>query len=68
VTQRPPRILIVEDDAAVRDSVVAALRSDGHVVHAEADGIGIRSVAEQFRPALAVLDVRAVEGFKANRQ
>jgi two-component system, OmpR family, response regulator len=57
-----PRVLLVEDDAALRDAVGSALRSDGHALHAEPDGTRIRPTAEHFRPDIALLDVRLPQG------
>lgn len=53
-----PRILVVEDDAAVRDGVVGALVDEGYRVRAEPDGLKIAKVARDFDLDLAVLDVR----------
>ncbi len=53
-----PRVLVVEDDPALREAVAAGLRQDGCNVHAEADGTNIAATADRFRPHLAVLDVR----------
>jgi two-component system, OmpR family, response regulator len=53
----PARILLVEDDPLIRESVTAALRGAGMVVHAAADGTGIGAVLADFRPDLALLDV-----------
>jgi two-component system, OmpR family, response regulator len=53
-----PRILLVEDDPAMREAVTSALTSDGYAVRCEADGTDVRDVAKAFRPDLAVLDVR----------
>jgi two-component system, OmpR family, response regulator len=57
-----PRILFVEDDHAVRETVAAALESEGYEVQAEADGMRIEQVARGFRPDLAVLDIRLPVG------
>jgi two-component system, OmpR family, response regulator len=57
-----PRILLVEDDDAMREAVGAALASEGYAVHSTSDGSGIRDVAAAFRPDLAVLDVRLPQG------
>jgi two-component system, OmpR family, response regulator len=53
----PPRVLIVEDDAAISDAVVTALTQAGYLARAEADGATLRAVAEAFRPDLAILDI-----------
>jgi two-component system, OmpR family, response regulator len=57
-----PRILLVEDDASLVDAVESALRGEGYHVHAQADGTRIRDAAANFRPDLAVLDVRLPRG------
>lgn len=57
-----PRVLVVEDDDAMRDAVESALRGEGYVVRGEADGSDIRAAATGFRPDLAVLDVRLPRG------
>ena len=51
------RIVVVEDESAMRAALVAALGAEGYVVRPEADGSAITAVAEKFRPDLAVLDV-----------
>lgn len=56
------RVLVVEDDAAVRDTVTLALELQGFEVRAEADGVGIEQAVRDFRPDLAVLDVRLPVG------
>lgn len=61
LSQRP-RVLVVEDDAPIRGSLEAALSAEGYEVRAEPDGTALEQVAEQFRPDLAVLDVRLPEG------
>jgi DNA-binding response OmpR family regulator len=53
-----PRVLIVEDDAPIRSAVAIALTGDGYQVRAEADGVALCVVADEFRPDLAILDVR----------
>lgn len=57
-----PRILVVEDDPSVREALDAALRGDGYEVETAADGAGIADLLDQFRPDLAVLDIRLPEG------
>ena len=56
------RVLVVEDESAVRDAIDIAFRSEGYEVRAEADGTSLEAVAEEFRPDLAVLDVRLPAG------
>ena len=51
------RILLVEDNADARETMVAALELDGHRVYQAADGnAGLRAVAE-LRPDVAVIDI-----------
>ena len=57
-----PRVLVVEDDAPIRDTLDIALRAAGYEVQAEADGTSLIKVFEAFRPDLAVLDVRLPVG------
>jgi two-component system OmpR family response regulator len=53
-----PRVLVIEDNTALREAVAAGLRQDGCHVHAEPDGSNVVSAVERFRPDLAVLDIR----------
>ena len=57
-----PRVLLVEDDTALRDAVAAALREAGYQVLDLSDGLQAPRHAESFRPDLAVLDVRLPVG------
>ncbi|MBY5162649.1 response regulator transcription factor [Salsipaludibacter albus] len=57
-----PRILFVEDDAAVRAAVTAALRGDGYLVRAQPDGRDIDSAIADLHPDLAILDIRLQVG------
>jgi two-component system, OmpR family, response regulator len=57
-----PRVLLVEDEEALRLAVRTALVGDGYEVHDIADGIQIRTAVGAFRPDLAVLDVRLLQG------
>ncbi len=56
------RILVVEDDEPIRTALGVALRGEGYEVRTEEDGSAIARVAEEFRPDLAVLDVRLPVG------
>lgn len=56
------RVLLVEDDWAVRDAVEIAFRGEGFDVRAEADGTCIEKVVESFQPDVAILDVRLPVG------
>ncbi len=57
-----PRILVVEDDAAVREAIVVACRGEGFQVEATADGLTLGEILESFRPDLAILDIRLPAG------
>lgn len=56
------RVLVVEDDGPIRSALDVALQGEGYEVEALADGTRLESVAETFRPDLAVLDVRLPVG------
>jgi DNA-binding response OmpR family regulator len=51
------RILIVEDDEAIRTGLVAKLELDGHVVSAVADGVAAQRAIESWAPDLVLLDL-----------
>jgi DNA-binding response OmpR family regulator len=56
MTARAPRILVVEDDATLRDGLARALRGQGYQVEVAADGeAGQRALLEAFD--LVVLDL-----------
>ena len=56
------RVLLVEDETSVRHALELAFRGEGYNVRAEADGLGLEEVAAEFRPDVAVLDVRLPVG------
>jgi DNA-binding response OmpR family regulator len=58
----PIRILIVEDDASLRELLTAALSREGWEVAAAADANAGERAAESFHPDVAILDVRLGEG------
>jgi two-component system OmpR family response regulator len=62
VAVHSPRVLVVEDDVVIRSALEVALRGEGYEVRAEPDGTAVDKVASQFRPDLAILDVRLPEG------
>ena len=53
-----PRLLVVEDDAPVREALCAALTAEGYVVQDCPHGSFPDSLIADFAPDLAVLDVR----------
>lgn len=56
------RVLVVDDDDAVRWPLEVALRNEGYVVQTCADGHNLQAVASQFKPDLVILDVRIPVG------
>lgn len=56
------RLLLVEDDGAVREAVEIAFRGEGFDVRAEADGSTIEQILGSFKPDVAILDVRLPTG------
>jgi len=54
-TQRP--LLVVEDDAALRDTIAYNLRREGYHVVTAADGVAALQLALQQPPALVLLDL-----------
>jgi DNA-binding response OmpR family regulator len=62
VNAPPPRVLLVEDDTALRDAIASALGASGYDVHAAANGLRLDEVTAEFRPDAAILDVRLDDG------
>ncbi|NNN38330.1 response regulator, partial [Streptomyces sp. S3(2020)] len=52
-----PRVLLIEDDRAVREGVALALRRQGHDVAAAATGEDGMAHLTSFRPDVVVLDL-----------
>jgi len=57
-----PRILVVEDDDTLRDSLEMFLSGAGYDVRALEDARGFAEVLEEFGPDLALLDVELGDG------
>lgn len=57
-----PRVLVVEDDDPIRSALEIALKGEAYEVLALPDGTSLGSVTDDFRPDLAVLDVRLPVG------
>jgi DNA-binding response OmpR family regulator len=55
VSQRT--LLVVEDDAALRDTIAYNLRREGYLVLMASDGVTALEVAHQQPPALVLLDL-----------
>ena len=52
-----PRVLVVEDEATMRTSIVRALGRSGYTVQGLPDGGSLEETLDGFRPDLVVLDV-----------
>ncbi len=52
------RVLVVEDDEPIRNALEVALKAEGYDTRALPDGRSLDAVAQQFRPDLAILDMR----------
>ena len=64
------RILVVEDDAAVRDSLARTLRFEGHQVETAVDGLAALDAVRAAEPDAMILDVSMprMDGLQACRQ
>jgi CheY-like chemotaxis protein len=56
---KPPnrKILIVEDNADSGESMAALLQNDGHQARVASDGAGALTIAAQFKPDAAIVDI-----------
>jgi two-component system chemotaxis response regulator CheY len=58
MSARAPEILVVEDDPAIRESLVECLELEGHTVRAAADGPeALAWLREGNRPRVVLLDL-----------
>ena len=55
--ERPPRVLVVEDDDAIAHVLQRSLRLEGYEVKIAGDGIGALDMAQVFLPDLVILDL-----------
>ncbi len=55
-------MLLVEDDDPIRSALKIALKGEDYEVQALPDGTALGAIADDFRPDLAVLDVRLPTG------
>src|SRR5512139_154395 len=64
------RVLVVDDDPAVADSMTVLLELDGHEVRAVASGEEALALARSFRPQLVLLDIglQGMDGYQVARQ
>lgn len=54
----PPHILIIDDDAAIRETLVEVLEEEGYTVAAATNGVEGLAAVETCRPAMVLLDMR----------
>jgi CheY-like chemotaxis protein/anti-sigma regulatory factor (Ser/Thr protein kinase) len=66
----PRRILVADDNQAVRNSFAAILREMGHDVRLAADGVQALEVAEAWAPEFVILDVHMpkIDGYTIARK
>lgn len=64
------RVLVVDDDAAVADSMSVLLELEGHAVRTAASGEAALAAARDFRPHLVLLDIglRGMDGYEVARR
>jgi two-component system, OmpR family, response regulator MprA len=55
--ERPPRVLVVEDDDAIAQVLQRSLRMEGYDVKVAGDGIGALDLAHAYLPDLVILDL-----------
>jgi DNA-binding response OmpR family regulator len=55
--ERPPRVLVVEDDEAIAQVLQRSLRMEGYDVKIADDGVAALDVAHAFLPDLVILDL-----------
>jgi CheY-like chemotaxis protein len=64
------RVLVVDDDPAVADSMAMLLQIDGHEVRTAASGEVALELARSFRPRIVLLDIglHGMDGYAVARQ
>src|SRR3989440_6268317 len=55
--ERPPRVLVVEDDDAIAHVLQRSLRMEGYEVKIAGDGVSALDLAHAFVPDLVILDL-----------
>lgn len=53
----PSVLLVIDDDAAMRDSMTHALKREGHKVHTAQDGLSGVRMARTLRPDMIITDI-----------
>jgi CheY-like chemotaxis protein len=54
----PGRVLVVDDDASIRESVEFALSIEGYDVCAVADGSAALAILQEWQPSVILLDMK----------
>lgn len=64
------RVLVVDDDPAVTDSMTVLLQIEGHEVRSAASGEAALDIARSFHPQLVLLDIglQGMDGYEVARQ
>src|SRR5512139_1555299 len=64
------RVLVVDDDPAVADSMTVLLQLEGHEVRAAASGEEALALARSFHPQVVLLDIglQGMDGYEVARQ
>jgi CheY-like chemotaxis protein len=57
VPERPPRVLVVDDEAVIRQLIVINLELEGFEVHEAVDGLDALEKARELDPDVVTLDV-----------
>jgi len=57
----PPKILVVDDETAIRNLLIDLLGDEGYTVVAAANGRAALAIAQQQRPDLILMDVMMPE-------
>jgi DNA-binding response OmpR family regulator len=57
VPERPPRVLVVDDEAVIRQLIAINLELEGFEVHEAVDGLDALAKAQELDPDVVTLDV-----------
>lgn len=57
IDKRAVRVLVVDDDEAIRHAITEALTAEGYTVHSVAGGAEAIAIAQREQPGLILLDV-----------
>ena len=68
--ERPSRVLVVDDEAVIRQLIVINLELEGFEVHQAVDGLDALEKARELDPDVVTLDVMmpGLDGFAAARR